>query len=118
GTFTHNAAGTLIVTLPMSAASGGTITSSGGGILALTNGGTHNGTLDAQSGSFLDFGGGTHQMNAGSAFSAGTGTYKLATGTLNLLTNVSAANFAMIGGSIVGTGNLDTTSNFLWSGSS
>jgi uncharacterized repeat protein (TIGR01451 family) len=118
GTFAHNAAGTLIVGLPMSAASGGTITSSGGGILALTNGSTHSGTFDAQSSSFLDFAGGTHTMNPGSAFSAGTGIYKLAAGTLNLLTNVSAANFSLFGGALAGNGNLDTTSNLSWSGGS
>ena len=118
GTFTHNNAGTLTVTLPLSAAAGGTITSSGGGILNLTNSGNHFGTLDSQSGSFLDFGGGTHTMNTGSAFSAGTGAYKLAAGTLNLLVNVSAPNFILFGGSLVGNGNLDTTTAFLWSGGS
>lgn len=118
GTFQHTVAGTLNVTLPLNVQSGGTITSSGGGVVNLlnTSGVSHAGTFDAQSSSFIDFAAGTHQLNAGAAFSAGTGTYKVTGGTLNLNTNVSAPNFALLSGSIVGSGNLDTTSNFSWSG--
>jgi fibronectin-binding autotransporter adhesin len=118
GVFQHTVPGTLNVSLPLNVQSGGTITSSGAGTIAFvgTSGVSHAGTFDAQTGSFIEFGGGTHQFNAGAGFSTGTGTYKLNAGTVNLLTNVSAPNFGIIGGSLVGSGNLDTTTNFSWSG--
>jgi fibronectin-binding autotransporter adhesin len=116
GLFRHTGAGTLNVTLPMSVQSGGTIESSGGSTLALlsTVGGTHAGTFDAQSGSFIDFSAGTHQFNAGAGFSAGTGVYKVLGAFVSLGTNVSAPNVALVSGSIAGTGDLTTSSTAPW----
>ncbi|MEK6371860.1 MAG: hypothetical protein AABO58_04115 [Acidobacteriota bacterium] len=119
GIFQHTVAGTLGVTLPLNVQSGGTIRSSGGSILALQGlaGVSHAGTFDAQAGSFIDFSAGTHQFNAGAGFSAGTGIYKINGATLNLNgVNVTAPNFGIASGSLVGSGNLDTTTNFTWTG--
>ena len=120
GIFQHTVAGTLNVFVPMNVQSGGTITSSGAGsILSLSNtaGVSHAGTFDAQAGAFIDFTAGTHQFNTGAGFSAGTGAYKLNGATLNLNgVNVSAPNFGIVSGTLTGSGNLDTTTNFTWSG--
>jgi uncharacterized repeat protein (TIGR01451 family) len=118
GQFTYSGSGTLNVTLPLSVQTGGTVTSSGGGVIALldTASVTHTGTFDAQSGSVISFGAGTHQFNAGAAFSASTGTYKISGGTVTLGTNVSAPNVILLTGTVSGTGNLTTTSTFAWSG--
>jgi uncharacterized repeat protein (TIGR01451 family) len=118
GQFTYSGSGTLSVTLPLNVQSGGTVTSSGGGNLSMIDpaGVSHAGTFDAQSGSIITFGAGTQQFNAGAAFSNGTGTYKIAGATLNLLTNVSAPNVTLLTGTVSGSGNLTTTSTFAWSG--
>lgn len=121
GVFQHTVPGTLGVFLPINVQSGGTIRSSGGGILDLqsTAGVSHAGTFDAQAGSFIDFSStGTHQFNTGAGFSAGTGAYKINGATLNLNTgvNVSAPNFGIVSGTLTGAGNLSTTNNFTWTG--
>jgi large repetitive protein len=118
GLFKHTASGTLNLTLPLSNATGGTVSEQGAGIIALLSatGVTHTGTFDAQSGGFIDFGAGTHNMSAGAAFSAGTGTYKVAGGTVNLATNMSAPNFRLFSGALSGGSDLTTTSTFLWDG--
>jgi len=120
GVFQHTVAGTLNISVPLNVQSGGTLTSSGGGDIVLlgTAGVSHAGTFDAQASSFINFAAATHQFNSGAAFSAGTGGYKVTGATLSLNTNVSAPNFALFSGSIVGAGNLDVTTSFGWSGGS
>lgn len=116
GTFTHSGAGVLLISVPFVNAAGGTYTESGGTTqFQNASAVTHNGTFDAAAGKFIEFIGGTHTIAAG-GFGAGTGVYKVNGGTLTLNLNSSVANFAVISGTLNGSGNLQTTSNFSWQG--
>ncbi len=117
GLFKHTGAGTLNITLPLTN-SGGTVSEQGGVLVFLdTTSVTHTGTFDAQAGTFLDFGAGTHNLAAGSSFT-GTGTFKIAGATLNANTAVSPANLILFAGTLGGTANLTTTSSLIWTGGS
>ncbi len=117
GLFKHTGAGTLNITLPLTN-SGGTVSEQGGALVFLaTTSVTHTGTFDAQAGTFLDFGAGTHNLSSGSSFT-GTGTFKIAGATLNANTAVSPANLILFAGTLGGTANLTTTSSLIWTGGS
>ncbi|AFY28282.1 Calx-beta domain-containing protein [Cyanobium gracile] len=94
------------------------------GILNLTNGGTHTGNFAVAAGAVLGFGGGTHQINAGTITSPGTvrlsgsttvnlntayaiaGTTEIQSGSLNLLGgNASTGALIQSGGTVAGTGD-------------
>src|SRR6185436_6784787 len=96
------------------------------GILSLNGGGTHTGSFDVAAGTVLDFGGGTHNLNAGAITSPGTvrvsgavlnvntaygiaGTTDVQSGTLNLGGNATTGALTQSSGSVAGSGNLTVT---------
>lgn len=87
------------------------------GVLALNGGGTHSGTFDAASAGYvIEFRGGTHILNVGSAFT-GPGYVKLAGGTLNFNGPLTTAGgFAQVGGTLTGSSSFTIGGDFTWWG--
>ncbi len=73
------------------------------------------GGFNAAAGSVLRFSAGTSNLNSGTAL-AGTGSYQLTGGTLNINTALNAANVTISGGTLGGSGTLTVASALAWSG--
>ena len=98
------------------------------GILNFTNGGTHSGNFNVAANTVLGFGGGTHDLNAGTITSPGTvrlsgsatvnvntayaiaGTTEIQSASLNLSgNNASSGALIQSNGTVSGTGNFTVT---------
>ena len=135
GTFTKSAgAGTATIGI---AFNNSNTVQANSGTLALTNGGTSTGSFTAADLATLNFGGGTHNLNAGSSVS-GAGTIGFSGGTTNLaglantynvtgrtLINGGTANFnsaattgtlELSSGILAGSGTLTVSGLTTWSG--
>lgn len=115
GTFTHTSAGSLIITVPFT--NNGTVSDTAGTTAFNdTSAVTESGTFNAATGTFIEFGGGTHTLTGATPF-GGTGTIKITAGTVQMNTSGTAGNFAILtGGTLTGAGNLTVSSNFAWLG--
>ena len=85
------------------------------GTLDLTGGGTSSGSFDAASGTTLDFGSGTHTLNAGTAFT-GAGPSRVTGATVTVNGAATAASFELNSGTLNGTDTLTVSSAFNWTG--
>src|SRR5262249_25673620 len=83
------------------------------GTLALTGTSTTTGAFNISSGAELDFSGGTHTLNAGTAVS-GTGLVRLIAGTLTVAAAVSIPNLEISGGTLDGVGTLTVGNTLNW----
>jgi len=110
GTFAKNGSGTT-TRVDATFNSSGAVNIATNAILNLTGGGTSTGSFSDNG--FLDFGGGTYNLNAGTAVS-GTGAIKVIAGTANSSVNVNIPSFGLLGGTYTGSGNL-TFTNGTWS---
>jgi len=88
------------------------------GTLAFTGTTSNSGNLVVNNGasaSRLEFGNGTHALNAGTTIT-GTGQVRIATGgEVTLNANITAPNVALDAGVVQGTGNLTIQDSFQWS---
>lgn len=85
------------------------------GTLRLDSGGSNTKTINVAAGSLLDFNGGTFQVS-GSPSLAGTGTYQVDSGTLQVDSDVSIVNLNMKNGRLNGTGTVTVTGTGNWTG--
>jgi uncharacterized repeat protein (TIGR01451 family) len=88
------------------------------GLLALSgpDAVTHTGSFGTAAGAILDFSAGTHTFATGASFTGGGGV-KLHGATFDLNpASVSIVNFAFASGTVQGSGNLTTTTQFVWDG--
>jgi hypothetical protein len=114
---TFNKTGTGTTTISRGFNSTGTVSVAAGSTLALTGGGIDSGTFGVPATAVLEFGGGTHNLNAGTTVS-GTGTVRFSSGVTNL--NAGSYNVgttSITGGTAVfsvaaSTGTFDQSSGF------
>ena len=85
------------------------------GILMLVGGGTDTGNFNTATGAVMQFGNGTHDLNAGTTFT-GTGVIELSTGTLNANTAASIPNFTQTSGVLSGPAVVTVTGNASFTG--
>lgn len=98
----------------------GTVNVAGGSLL-LSRGGSSTGTFDTAAGATLNFAA-DYTLNDGTSF-IDAGFARVQGGSLNVVGNVTAANFGLDGGAVVGVGSLTVSDpenggNFDWTGGS
>jgi hypothetical protein len=94
----------------------GTVTLAAG-TLQLNGGGTSTGAFDVAAGSSLTFGYPGYTLAAGTTF-PGAGVPRVAGGDVYVAGDLTAAAFALDGGTLTGTGDLTVTGAFDWTGGS
>lgn len=84
------------------------------GTLKLTGGGTSNGDFSVETGGALNFNNGTFNLNAETSFAGSL--IQLTGGTLNVVADIHAENFQMLGGTLTGPATFTIDGFFLWEG--
>ncbi|MEW6304193.1 MAG: hypothetical protein AB1705_12020 [Verrucomicrobiota bacterium] len=85
------------------------------GVLTLNAGGTSGGAFESVSPGFVMFTGGTSTLTNGARL-MGTGTNRVAGATVTTSGAVGAERLEIVSGTLNGTGTLDVTNEFHWSG--
>lgn len=84
------------------------------GVLKLTGGGTSNGDFSVGTGGALNFNNGTFILNAETSFAGSL--IQLTGGTLNVVSDIHAENFQMLGGTLTGPATFTIDGFLLWEG--